>query len=139
MGFRGGTGEGRPIDVGCAYGMDFLAVWHVNLDGGCGGVRCRCFLEEMTGGACVCYGSERYVWDESVNKGMDYFRIGVVYTPPLMSSGAGFVGLTATHSVGMCGIILVARGFVLAGGTGVLVSNTVAMCPTVVAIVASSS
>ena len=79
------------------------------------------------------------MWDESVNKAMAYFRIGGVYTPPLMSSGAGFVGLAATHSVGTCGIILVARGFVLAGGTGVLVSNTVAMCPTVVAIVASSS
>ena len=139
MGFRCGTGEGRPIDVGCAYGLDLLAVWHVNLDGGRGGVRCWCFLEEMTGGASVCYGGEREVWDESVNNGIDYFRIGGVDTPPLMSSGAGFVDLTATHSVGTCGIILVASGFVLAGGPGVLVSNTVAMCPTVVAFVASSS
>ena len=59
MGFCGGTGKGRPIDVGCAYGLDMLAIWHVNLDGGRGGVGGRCFLEEMTGGASVCYGGER--------------------------------------------------------------------------------
>ena len=53
------TGEGRPIDVGRAYGVDLLAVGHVNLDWGRGGVRCCCFLEEMTGGASVCYGGER--------------------------------------------------------------------------------
>ena len=77
--------------------------------------------------------------DESANKAMVYFRIGSVYTPPSLSSGAGFVGLAATHGVGTGGIVLVARGFVLAGGTCVFVSNTVAMCPTIVAIVASSS
>ena len=38
--FCGGTWEGRPIDDGCAGGLDLLAVWHVNLDGGRGGVRC---------------------------------------------------------------------------------------------------
>ena len=49
---------GRSMLV-CAYGLDMLAIWHVNLDGGRGGVGGRCFLEEMTGGASVCYGGEQ--------------------------------------------------------------------------------
>ena len=139
MSFCGATGKGRPVDVCGADGLDVLAVGHVYFDWGCGGVGGNCFLEEMTGGASVCYGCCWEGGDESVNKALVYFRFGCGYTPPSLSGGHGFVGLTAAHGVFTGGIVLVARGFVLAGGTCVLVANPIAMCPTIVAIVTSSS
>ena len=139
MGFCGGTWEGRPVDGCGANGLDVLAIGHVHLDWGQSGVVGSGFLEEMTGGASVCYGACWEGGDESVNKALVYFRFGCAYTPPFLSGGAGFVGLTAAHGVFTGGIVLVAWGFVLAGGTCVFVANPIAMCPTIVAIVASSS
>ena len=52
-----------------------------------------------------------------------------------MSSVEGFVGLAAAHCVFACSIVLMAWGFVLASGTVVFVSDTVAMGSTVIAVV----
>ena len=57
MGFCGGTWEGRPVDGCGANGLDVLAIGHVHLDWGRSGVVGSGFLEEMTGGASVCYGA----------------------------------------------------------------------------------
>ena len=73
----------------------------------------------------------------SGSKATVYFRSGGRNTPPSLSSVGGFVGFAAAHCVFTCGIVLVARGFVLGGGTCVFVSNTVAVGPTVIAVVTS--
>ena len=57
MGICGGTWEGRPVDGCGANGLDVLAIGHVHLDWGRSGVVGSGILEEMTGGASVCYGA----------------------------------------------------------------------------------